>query len=89
MDDLFLEDLGEKIGLQNKTMKIRGAFSSIIWKDPPFNFQFVAPKSEPTKKQIFPKTFAARGSEVTPKCWVTFWPPSTYRASAHPTSTRT
>ena len=33
MDDLFLEDLGEKIGLQNKTMKIRGAFSSIIWKD--------------------------------------------------------
>jgi hypothetical protein len=33
MDDLFLEDLGEKIGLQNKTMKIRGAFSSLIWKD--------------------------------------------------------
>jgi hypothetical protein len=33
MDDLFLENLGEKIGLQNQTTEIRGAFSSIIWKD--------------------------------------------------------
>ena len=40
MDDLFLEDLGEKIGLQNTTMKIRGAFSSLIWKDPPLNYRF-------------------------------------------------